>query len=191
MKKIVAVLGSPRPLGNSATIARRFCDVAEKVGGEVQTYILNELDYHGCQGCWTCKTKLDRCVLEDGLTGVLESIHHADILLIASPIYFGDVSSQLKAFIDRTFSYLLPDYTTNLAPSRLLPGKKLIFILAQGNPDDNRFDDVFPKYNSFFNLYGFSESHLIRVCGVREPGEAKLKLKAMRRAEELAKRLCG
>lgn len=191
MKKIVAVLGSPRPLGNSATIAGRFCEVAERFGGEVQTYILNELDYHGCQGCWTCKTKLDRCVLEDGLTGVLESICHADILLIASPIYFGDVSSQLKAFIDRTFSFLLPDYTTNLAPSRLLPGKKLIFILAQGNPDDNRFDDVFPKYNSFFHLYGFSESHLIRVCGVREPGEAKLKLKAMRRAEELAKRLCG
>ena len=190
MKKIVAVLGSPRPLGNSATIARRFCDVAEKFGGEVQTYALNELDYHGCQGCWTCKTRLDRCVLEDGLTRVLESIHHADILLIASPIYFGDVSSQLKAFIDRTFSYLLPDYTTNPAPSRLSPGKKLIFILAQGNPDDNRFDDVFPRYNSFFRLYGFSESHLIRVCGVRDAGEAKLKLKAMKRAEDLAEKMC-
>jgi multimeric flavodoxin WrbA len=178
-------------MGNSAAIARRFCETAVQFGAEIQSYMLNELTYLGCQGCLTCKTRLDRCVLEDGLTGVLESIRHADILLIASPIYFADVPSQLKAFIDRTFSYLLPDYTTNPEPSRLSPGKKLVFILAQGNPDENRFDDVFPKYNTFFQLYGFSESHLIRVCGVRDPGEAKLKLKAMRRAEDLAAKLVG
>ena len=190
MKKIIAVLGSPRPMGNSTGIARRFCDVAEKFGAEVQTYVLNELDYRGCQGCFACKTKLEKCVLEDDLTELLDIIRYTDILLLASPVYFGDVSSQLKAFIDRTFSYLVPDYATNPVPGRLLPGKKLIFILAQGNPDDNRFDDIFPKYDAFFRLFGFNESHLIRVCGVRDQGEATTKLKAMKRAEDFAERLC-
>lgn len=189
--KIVTVLGSPRPTGNSTGVAVRFCDVAERLGAEVRTYALNKLKFRGCQGCMTCKTKLDRCVIEDDLTAVLQAVGQADLLLMASPIYFGDVSSQLKAFIDRTFSFLLPDYATNSAPSRLAPGKILVFVLAQGNPDDNRFDDVFPKYESFFRWYGFDNSHLLRVCGVREPGEAEGRAKTMQRAEALANLLCG
>ena len=111
--KVVCLLGSPREKGNSATIANRFCKTAERLGAEVITAVLNKLDFRGCQGCMACKTKLDRCVLEDDLTDVLEAIRETDVLVLASPVYFWDVSSQLKAFIDRTFSYLVPDFITN------------------------------------------------------------------------------
>jgi len=188
--KIVCLLGSPREKGNSVTIANRFCDTAERLGAKVQTFALNKLEYQGCQACMACKTKLDRCVLEDGLTEVLEAVGETDILVLASPTYFGDLSSQLKGFIDRSYSYLPPDYITNPGPSRLSPGKKLVFILTQGNPDQERFADIFERYDYFFKWYGFAESHLIRACGVREAGAVEAREDVMKLAETTAEKLC-
>lgn len=191
MMKVVCVLGSPRENGNSATIANRFCSTAENGGAQVKTFVLNQLSYRGCQGCMLCKTKLDRCVLEDDLTEVLDAIREADVLVLASPVYFWDVSGQTKAFFDRTFSFLTPDYLTNPKPSRLASGKKLLFILAQANPDETKFTDIAPKFDFFFRRYGFDEQHLIRACGVREPGEVATRQDLMGLADQLAEKLCG
>lgn len=184
--KIICLHGSPRPGGNSTFIANRFCETAEKRGAEIDHFYLNKLKFRGCQACMTCKTKLERCVLKDELTQVLDAVREADVLVMATPIYYGDVSSQLKAFIDRTFSYLVPDYATNPDPSRLAPGKKLVFIQVQGHPDENQFNDVFPRYDFFFKWYGFSESHLIRACGVMEKGEVESRDDVMKIAEDTA-----
>lgn len=189
--KIVSLLGSPRVNGNSAMIARRFCETAEKHGAQITTYVLNDLQYRGCQGCFLCKTKLDRCALKDDLTGVLDAIREADVVVLASPVYFWDISSQMKTFIDRTFSYLVPDFITNPVKSRLPAGKKLVFVLAQNNPDPNSFADIFPKFDYFFKAYGFTESYLIRAFGVGEAGEVENQQDVMRLAEETAERVCG
>jgi multimeric flavodoxin WrbA len=189
--KVVSVIGSPRENGNSATIANRFCQTAEKLGAEVKIYVLNRLQYQGCQGCMVCKTKLERCVLEDDLTEVLDAIREAAVLVLSSPVYYWDVSGQLKTFIDRTFSYLVPDFITNAVKSRLEPGKKLVFILTQNNPDPKSFPDIFPKFDYFFKAYGFSENHLIRAFGVNEPREVEKQQEVMRLAEETAQKVCG
>jgi multimeric flavodoxin WrbA len=94
--KIVSVLGSPRENANSSTIANRFCTTAEQFGAEVKTLVLNNLEYHGCQGCMACKKKLDRCALEDDLTEVLDAVRETDVLVLASRVYYRDVSGQLK-----------------------------------------------------------------------------------------------
>lgn len=190
--KIVSVLGSPRKNSNSSAIAERFCATARGLGAEIRTFTLNDLEYRGCQACMACKTKLEWCVLEDELTEVLEAVREADVLLLASPVYYGDVSSQLKSFIDRTYSYFVPDFHTNPNPCRLAPGKKLVFVLTQGHPDESKFADIFSKYDYFFReRYSFVESHLIRVCGVRDPGEIESRPDALISAEKIAGILCG
>ena len=108
--KITCVLGSPRPKGNSAVMAKRFGDTAEKLGAQVQTFVLNELQYRGCTACMGCKTKADKCVLQDDLTPVLESVREGDVLVMASPVYLWDVTSLLRGFIERTYSYFVPDF---------------------------------------------------------------------------------
>jgi multimeric flavodoxin WrbA len=189
--KIVCLLGSPRENGNSSTIAKRFCDSAGRLGAEVKTFSLNKLEFRGCQGCMLCKTKLDKCALEDDLTEVLEAVRSADVLVLASPVYYWDVSAQLKAFLDRTFSYLMPDYISNPNKSRLQPGKKLVFILAQANPDETKFTDIFPKFDFFFRMYGFSESHFIRACGVYSAGTVETKEDVLSLAEKTAETICS
>ena len=189
MKKIVCVLGSPHKKGNSATIAGRFCESAEKLGAEIKTFTLNKLTYKGCQGCMSCKTKSEKCIIKDDLTEVLDAIFDADVLLMASPVYFGEVSSQMKGFIDRPFSYLMPDYMTNPTPSRLSPGKKMVFIQTQAQPEETMFADIFPRYDFFFQWYGFKDNHLIRACGVRDAGDIESREDVMKAVEETIKKL--
>lgn len=186
---IVCLFGSPRIKGNSAGIANRFLEAAQGMGAQVQTFALNKLSYRGCQACMTCKTKLDRCVLKDDLEPVLDAVRNADILVLASPIYYGDVTSQLKGFIDRTYSYLKPDYLSNPEPCRLAPGKKLLMILPQGQPDEKQFADVFLKYEMFFKWYGFKDFRLIRACGVQDVNDAKNRNDLMTLAEDTAKQM--
>ena len=69
--KIVAVLGSPRPQGNSGTLARTFLNTAKELGAETTEFLLNQMDFQGCQGCRGCKTKCHTCILKDDLTPVL------------------------------------------------------------------------------------------------------------------------
>lgn len=162
--KIVTLLGSPRSGKNSASIAGRFNQSAAELGAQTGVFELNRLNYRGCQGCYACKKELDHCVLNDDLSDVLAAVQEADLVVLASPVYYGDVTAQLKGFIDRTFSYLKPDYLTNPQPSRLSP-KKLVFVLVQGHPDEKLFADIFPRYEVFLKWMGFSEIRLIRACG--------------------------
>jgi multimeric flavodoxin WrbA len=189
--RVVCLLGSPRKNANSSIIAERFCAAARGYGAEVRTFTLNDLDFRGCQGCYVCKTKLDRCVLKDDLTEVLEAVRETDILVLASPVYFWDVTAQMKGFLDRCFSFLVPDFLTNPERSRLAPGKKLVFILTQNNPDKNSFTHIFEKFDYFFRGFGFTDTRQIRAFGAREPGAVESDPELMGLAVKAAEELCS
>lgn len=163
--KIACILGSPRRNGNSATIARHFLASAEQQGAECKSFFLNGLQYSGCQACYSCKKKSEHCVVKDDLAEVLDAVREADVLVLATGTYFGEITGQLKTFIDRTFSFLKPDFHENPQPSRLAPGKKLVFIIAQAQANEKLFADIYPRYERFFRWYGYAERHLVRVCG--------------------------
>lgn len=184
--KIVAVLGSPRPESNSALMAQAFLDTAREQGADTEVYRLNHMNITGCQGCGHCKTEEEACVVVDDLNQVYESIRGADILVLASPVYFGDLSGQLKCFWDRTFAFINPDFT-----SRLAPGKKSVMFLAQGAPAAEMFNDIHPRYERWLKMFGFSDNHLIRALGVQGPGEVKDKPEILDQARELARQLAG
>ena len=188
--KVVAVMGSPQKNGNSSTLTKKFCEAAEKKGAEVDAFYLNTLQFQGCQACMTCKTKLDHCVLQDDLTAVLNAVSDADVLVMATPVYYGDVCGQLKLFIDRTFSYLVPDFQTNPNPSRLAPGKKLIFIVTQAGKTE-MFADIFPRYENFFKWYGFTEIRLLRGCDLLASGIVKENADLLQQAEDAAQEMLG
>lgn len=184
--KIVAVLGSPRLNGNSAFLAGRFLEAARKLGAETQSFALNTLVYRGCQSCNRCKRSSETCVLQDDLSEVLEAVREADVIVLATPVYYGDVTGQMKTFIDRTYSYLTPDFHTNPKRSRLSPGKTLVFIQTQGLADATAFADVFPRYEGMMRLLGISETHLIRGCGLTKRDDVLKHEAVLKQAEELA-----
>lgn len=185
---IVCLLGSPRQAGNSATIARRVMDSAAALGATTRIFNLNQLTYRGCQGCYACKKELDHCVLNDDLTEVLAAVAAADAVVLASPVYYGDISGQLKCFIDRSFSYLKADYLTNRQPSRL-SFKQLVIVLTQGHPDEALFADIFPRYNGFLSWLGLKDGRLLRGCGIGPSTIDAVPEELLREADEVARNL--
>jgi len=161
---------------------------AQKLGAETALFELNSLSYRGCQGCYACKKVLEHCVLKDDLTEVLNSVKESDVVFLASPVYYGDISAQLKGFIDRTYSYLKPDYITNIEPSRLTP-KKLIIALTQGHPDAALFADIYPRYSGFLKWMGFTETSLIRACGIGPASIDEVPEQILQEADAAAVRL--
>jgi multimeric flavodoxin WrbA len=166
--KITSVVGSPRKDGNSVYMNNLFLNIAREQHHEIEEYFLQGMNYSGCRACYGCKIGSERCVIKDDLFHVLESVKNSDMLIMASPVYFGDVSSQLKGFIDRTFSFLNDDFKTSDKPSRLESGKKAVFLLAQGHLDVNKFSDIYPKYSHFFKMMGFTNTYEVRAVGVTE-----------------------
>jgi multimeric flavodoxin WrbA len=184
--KIVALFGSPRPTGNSAVLAQAFLDACQSLGAVVESHSLNKMQYQGCQACMGCKTKAKACVLKDDMTPVYDAIHQADVLVLASPVYFGDFSGQLKSAYDRFYAFFEPDFA-----SRLPAGKQAVFVLTQGMPDEALFQDIFPRYETFLKWLGVQPCHLLRACGLQAPGEVKDRPLAMQEAVNLAKQVMG
>jgi len=186
--KISCLLGSPRQNSNSAAIAGRFTNTAASLGAKVETVVLNQLNYRGCQGCMACKTTSDKCVVEDDLAGVLESLKEADVVVMAMPVYCSDVPGQVKCFLDRTFSYMKPDFRTEGSPSRVPLGKKLVFIITQGAPVEEMFADIPQKYTAFLKRsMGFGDTYLIRGVGVGGGGAVGVPDQYLQKAEEIAR----
>jgi multimeric flavodoxin WrbA len=182
--KIVAVLGSPRAKSNSSALAGKVLEIAAQSGAETQEFVLNQLTFQGCQACESCKKKTDRCVLKDGLTPVLEAVRDADAVVFATPNYFGEVSGQFKCFFDRTYSYLNPDFS-----SRLQPGKRAVFIMAQGQADPTLYADVYPRYDAWLTRYGFTQRSFLRMNGPRDADSLGQRPDLASQAEQIGRNL--
>lgn len=140
MKKIIIVDGGPRTTFNTASMLKKFAEGACSVGDgiEVKTVRLYALDYKGCRGCMACKVK-DRasnvCKFKDALTPILQEIADADGLVLGSPNYFGEVTAQMRAFLERlAFPWLsYNDYS-------MTAQKRMPVVLVQtmnGSPETN------------------------------------------------------
>jgi multimeric flavodoxin WrbA len=131
-------------------------------------------------------------VVKDDLAPALAAVSECDMLVGATPVYFGEVSAQFKGFIDRCFSYLVPDYATSTKKSRLESGKQMVWLIAQGHPKPDRFADIFPRYEYFFTRYlNFDLCHLVRACGVYDPGDVEAQSEVSSQLDLLAEKLFG
>ena len=99
-KSVLVVSSSPRKNGNSDLLCREFARGACEAGAQVEEIALRDLEIAPCQACYGCWSSR-RCVLGDDMTALLEKISAADVLCVASPVYFGLPCGQLKTMIDR------------------------------------------------------------------------------------------
>jgi len=106
---VLGIAGSPRRGGNSELLLDAALAGAAEAGAEVQKVALAELSFSGCISCDACADGRD-CVLEDDLRPVYELIDRADVIILASPLYFEGLSSQVKQLIDRGQVYWFRKY---------------------------------------------------------------------------------
>lgn len=102
--KTIILNGSPRKNWNTALMLKEARKGAESVGAETEYIDLFDLTYTGCRGCMACKRKGGercKCFWKDDLSPVIDRIFAADALIIGSPIYLGDITSQVHGLIER------------------------------------------------------------------------------------------
>ncbi len=183
--KIICLNGSPQRNGNTSILLDVFAATASGLGVSVEKVHLNSLSYRGCQACMKCKGESEVCIIQDDLTQVLESASQADVLVLGSPIYFGEVTSQMKGFIDRTYSFLKPGFSG----CRLETGKTLVMILPQAAADSSNYDDVYPRYAAFFKWYGYEKRYEIRGLGLGDPGDAGKRTELLEKVRDVAREI--
>jgi multimeric flavodoxin WrbA len=103
MVNVLGICGSPRPSGNTAQALRRALDIVQAYDIET-TYIgLSDKTITGCDGCLHCH--LGKCRWDDDMNAIYEAMLRCDGLILASPVYMGNVTGQLKTLMDRTILF--------------------------------------------------------------------------------------
>ena len=103
MTKVLAINGSPRNNGNTSILLRQILNECESEGIETETLQLGGKKIHGCTSCMKCFENRDgKCVIDDDLVNsCIRKMIEADGIILGSPVYFLDLTSEMKALIDR------------------------------------------------------------------------------------------
>lgn len=126
--KILVLNGSPRPKGKTAEMVEVFKRTAQAKGHEVTVLDVAGMNIRGCLACEYCHGKgKGSCIQKDDMIQVYDELRDAQVLVLASPIYYHGLSGQLKCTIDRFYSLLYPK-----APESL---RKVAMFLSSGDPD--------------------------------------------------------
>lgn len=184
--KLLAFVASPRKEGNTTVLVREIAGAAREQGAHTSIIHLNDLTMRGCQACLACK-KTGRCVLDDDMAYLYDEIIAADALVLASPVYMGGMTGQLKLFIDRLYPFITLNLTSNLPK-----GKKAALVFTQGQPRADLYTSHFQSLAGFLKFLGFAVCEKVLVgAGVREPGAIAKDVATMEAARNLGRQLCA
>jgi len=139
-KKIVILNGSPRKKGNTSALVKAFTEGAESSGHIVTEFFLSGMDIHGCKGCFGGHSSKDcPCVQHDGMDKIYPAVKDCDVIVLATPLYYWNMSGQLRTAIDRLFA--LEEGDGNLLRGH---GRASALLMAA---EGNGFEDVLPYYD--------------------------------------------
>lgn len=162
--KVIGFNGSPRKKWNSATLLQKALEGAGSKGADTELLHLYDLDYKGCKSCFACKTiggkSYGRCAVQDDLTPIFKKIEEADGVIFSSPIYFGDVSGEMRSFLERL---MFPYLTYTNPPQSIFPKKIKTGFIYTMNSDEQQM-----KERGYLPLFASHDMYLKLIFGSSE-----------------------
>lgn len=176
--KIVAIVGSPRPKGNTSIFVDAALEEAAAHGCEVEKIILSQYKIEGCRGHDRCST-YEKCKIEDDIPMILDKFSKADGTILATPVYYYNMTAQMKTFVDR--NYFL--YTHGIK----LKSKCMGLIVVAGGSGE---DITMRALRRCFRIKGVSSDDWLVVSGYASGlGDVKNNQKLIAEARELGKKM--
>jgi multimeric flavodoxin WrbA len=157
---IVALQGSPRLGGNTDMLLEAARQGAADAGAVTEKLVLNELDLRPCQGCGGCN-KTGVCVIKDDMGLVYSALERADGVILTSPIYFGGVTAQTKAMIDRCQAFWARKYLLQQPLSADGKHRDLLFLCTLSNDLEDQVASVRTEVKYFLDTMDGEYSELI------------------------------
>jgi len=164
MKKVLILSGSPRK-GNSDALCDAFQKGAREAGHDAEKIRVVEKKVHYCTGCYVCKKTGGKCAYQDDMGEILEKILAADVIVLASPVYFYSVCAPLKTVIDRT-----------VARWTEIKDKDFYFLVTAAEDEEGTADTTLNCLRGFMDCCeGSVEKGAVLGLGVYELGEIEQK----------------
>ena len=163
MKNVLIISASPRKGGNSDTLCDRFAQGAKESGNNVEKIFIAAKNIGYCRGCGVCNST-HKCVQKDDMVEILDKMVSADVIVLATPVYFYTMDGQMKTFIDRT----VPRYTE-------IKNKDFYFIMTAADTEKASLERTLEAFRGFTEdcLEGAREAGIIYGVGAWNVGEIK------------------
>ena len=175
---ILILSGSPRKGGNTDLLVEAFTKGASE-RNKVEVISVHDYKVAPCMGCNACfKNKDNTCVQKDDMTAIYDKMANADMLVVASPVYFYGLSAQLKAIIDRCHNPRRNTFRIS----------KLALLLVGAATLPELFDSIITQYQLCINFFHLEDAGKILVRGAKDKGDIK-NSEALRDAYELGRSL--
>ncbi|NCB64002.1 MAG: flavodoxin family protein [Clostridia bacterium] len=160
-KKILILSASPRRGGNSDTLCDQFAKGARESGHRVEKVFLRDENIGYCTGCGVCNTT-HKCVLSDDMAAILDKMVAADVIVMATPVYFYTMDAQMKTLIDRT----VPRYTE-------IANKDFYYIVSAADTERTAMERTLEGFRGFAEdcLPGAREKGIVYGVGAWQIGE--------------------
>ena len=172
--KVLILSGSPRKNGNSDILCDEFMKGAVEAGNEVEKIRVAEKNIGYCCACYACKNRPS--AIKDDMTEVLQKMIDADVIVLASPVYFYSIDAQLKALIDRTVARWLE-----------VKDKEFYYIVTAADGEEEAAETTINCFRGYADcVNGAKEMGIVYGMGVYEKGEVK-NTKAMLDAYKMGK----
>jgi multimeric flavodoxin WrbA len=163
-KNILVISSSPRKGGNSDMLCDQFIAGATDSGHKAEKIVLTEMKINYCTGCGICLEK-KACPQKDDMSEILDKMTAADVIVMATPVYFYSMSAQMKTLIDRTCA----GYTR-------ITNKEFYFIVSAADPDHPAMERTLEGFRGFTDcLENPVEKGVIYGTSVWNKGEVKNK----------------
>ena len=179
-KNVLVLASSARRHGNSDRLADEFIRGAREAGHQVEKIYLKDRKINGCLGCGACQRNGGSCVQKDDMSDIYEKWLAADVVVLASPVYFYTWTSQMKAVLDRTFAIeqKAKDTTFYLISAGAAPTEDYMQLMLES----------FRSYIGCFRAGGNKEGGYVFGVGTNTPGDVA-GTDAMVRAYEMGRAL--
>ena len=130
MKKILLVKGNPRRDGYTSRLGEKLLEGAEAAGHRTDVLSLVNLDLQVCTGCMACQTR-ERCIIrDDDIEQVVDAVLWADVLVLATPTHWGNMSSLMLRMFERLFGFLIKERPGRTPVPLNAKGREAVFITA-------------------------------------------------------------
>lgn len=177
-KNILVLTGSPRKNGNSETLAASFIKGAESKGHAVTVFNAAAKIVQGCRACNACWSKGEACVFDDGFRDLAPLLAEADALVIVSPLYWFTFTAQIKAALDKFYSFMVP------ASPQPLKLKESVLLMTAEDTRPEAYTGAVGSYKEICNYLELADRGIITVLGVNKVGDIAGN-KALAEAERL------
>ncbi len=165
MKNILVVTGSPRKGGNSDLLADACIEGAESAGHSVTKFEAAFKDIKGCRACNACFSKGRACIFDDDFNELAPHLEKAEVLVFAAPLYCFSFPAQLKAAIDKLYSFYITEHPL---------GVRECCLLACGADEEEAvFEGMVKTYEHLAAYSGWTDRGKLIVAGVSEKGDVK------------------